>query len=178
VLRAQLAVPSPDAHGYSLDKGLIRYKGRLWIADNAALQSKLIATMSGLSSVLCQQAKHEHTNPSGLLQPLPVLEWPWAAIKMDFIEGLPKSDGCEVILVVVDILTKYTHFLPLRHPFTAASVANLFLDSIIKFHGVPLSIVSDHDKVFTSNIWRELLAAVRTKLCYSTAYHPQTDRPI
>jgi hypothetical protein len=125
-----------------------------------------------------QQAKHEHTNPSGLLQPLPVLEWPWAAIKMDFIEGLPKSDGCEVILVVVDILTKYTHFLPLRHPFTAASVANLFLDSIIKFHGVPLSIVSDHDKVFTSNIWRELLAAVRTKLCYSTAYHPQTDRPI
>jgi hypothetical protein len=130
----------------SLDKGVIRYKGRLWIADNAALQSKLIATMhdsavgghsgeratyqrmKGLyywpgmkrhneewikQCLVCQQAKHKHTNPSGLFQPLPVLERPWAAITMDFIEGLPK----------------YTHFLPLRHPFTAASVANLFLDS-------------------------------------------------
>jgi transposase InsO family protein len=124
---------------------------------------------------ICQQAKHEHIAPAGLLQPLPVPERPWAAVTMDFIDGLPKSDGFEVILVVVDRLTKYAHFLPLCHPYSAATVATLFMDSIIKLHGVPLSIVSDRDKVFTSNFWKELFAAVGTKLCYSTAYHPQSD---
>jgi hypothetical protein len=124
---------------------------------------------------VCQQAKHEHNAPASLLQPLPVPDRPWATVTVDFIEGLPKSDGCEVILVVVDRLTKYAHFLPLRHPFTAHIVANIFLDSIIKLHGVPLSIVSDRDKIFTSHFWKELFEAVGTKLSYSMVYHPQMD---
>lgn len=124
---------------------------------------------------ICQHAKHEHTKPPGLLQPLPIPTEPWQDLTMDFIEGLPCSEGYKVIMVVVDRFTKYAHFVPLSHPFTAATVARAFWDNIIKLHGVPMSIVSDRDKIFTSNMWRALLDAAGTKLSFSTAYHPQTD---
>ena len=124
---------------------------------------------------VCQHAKHEHIKPPGLLQPLPIPTEPWHDLTTDFIEGLPLSEGCEVIMVVVDRFTKYAHFVPLRHPFTAATVARAFWDSIIKLHGVPHSIASDRDPIFTSKMWRALHDAAGTKLSYSTAYHPQTD---
>ena len=95
---------------------------------------------------------------------------------MDFVEGLPESYGADVILVVVDRLTKYAHFIALHHPFTAPQVVRAFLDNIVKLHGVPASIVSDHDKIFTSVFSRELLTLVGTKLLYTPAYHPQKDR--
>lgn len=124
---------------------------------------------------VCQHAKHEHNKPASKLQPLPVPSAPWQDITMDFVTGLPKSEGFEVIMVVVDRLTKFAHFVPLRHPFTAAQVARAFWDYVVKLHGIPLTIVSDRDPVFTSHLWRELLAAAGTKLHFSTAYHPQTD---
>lgn len=73
------------------------------------------------------------------------------------------------ILVVVDRLTKVGNFLPLKHPYTATTVAQLFLDNIYKLHGMPKVIVSDSDKLFTINFWEELFAAVRTKLNLSTS---------
>jgi transposase InsO family protein len=111
----------------------------------------------------------------GLLQPLPILQGVWQDLTMNFIEGLPKSEGCSVILVVVDRLTKYAHFLPVKHPYTAATIAQLFMDHVVKLHGLPASIISDRDIIFVSHFWRELFKLYKVNLQLSTAYHPQTD---
>ena len=123
----------------------------------------------------CQQDKHELCKKPGLLQPLPVPDSPWQEISMDFIEGVPKSEGYIAILVVVDRFTKVSHFLPLKHPLTAASVAKVFLNNIVRLHGLPLAIVSDRDKIFTSSFWKELFRVWGTELQMSIAYHLQTD---
>lgn len=124
---------------------------------------------------ICQQAKHENTDSVGLLQPLPIPQGAWQDLSMDFEEGLPYSAGSNAILAVVDRFTKYSHFIPLKHPFTAQGIAQLVLDSVVRLHGMPKSIVSDSDKVFTSTFWKTLFSLSDTKLLMSTAYHPQTD---
>ncbi len=94
---------------------------------------------------------------------------------MDYIEGLPISQGMDVILVVVDLLSKYAHFIPLSHPYTANLVAKLFVDHIFKLYELPKSILSDLDPVFTSNFWNELFRVTSTELLTSSTYHPDTD---
>ncbi|KAJ4801510.1 polyprotein [Rhynchospora pubera] len=123
----------------------------------------------------CQQNKNEHIKLPGLLQPLPIPEEAWRSVSMDFITGLPKSEGKEVIMVVVDRLTKYAHFMALKHPFQASNVAQVFLDTVYRLHGLPTSIVSDRDPVFTSKFWQALMSNLGVKLNMSTAHHPQTD---
>jgi hypothetical protein len=82
--------------------------------------------------------------------PLPVLSAVWADIGLDFVEALPRVNGKTAILSVVDRFSKYCHFIPLAHPYTAASVAHAFFTDIVRLHGVPQSTVSDRDPVFTS----------------------------
>jgi hypothetical protein len=74
----------------------------------------------------------------------------WQSVSMDFVEGLPSSRGKNCILVVVDRLSMYGHFIPLAHPFTALTVAKLFLQHVYRLHGLPSTIISDRDRVFTS----------------------------
>jgi hypothetical protein len=74
----------------------------------------------------------------------------WDDISLDFIEGLPTSQGKDTIMVVVDRFSNSAHFLPLTHPFTAKIVADKFVEGIIKLHGMPISIFSDHDPIFIS----------------------------
>jgi hypothetical protein len=92
-----------------------------------------------------------------------------------FHRGLPKFDGFNCILVVVDMLSKYAHFIALKHPFTAQQIAQIILDSVVRLHGIPRSIVSDRDRIFTSGLWKELFRLHNTTLITSTAYHPQID---
>ncbi|KAJ0081607.1 hypothetical protein Patl1_12146 [Pistacia atlantica] len=126
--------------------------------------------------LVCQQVKAEHQRPAGLSQPLPIPQWKWEHITMDFVIGLPrnayKHDG---IWVIVDWLTKSAHFLPIKTTYSLNRLASIYVVEIVRLHGAPVSIVSDRDPRFTSRFWPSLQKALGTKLNFSTAFHPQTD---
>lgn len=107
---------------------------------------------------ICQSNKNDLAAYPGLLQPLPIPEEVWSDVSMDFITGLPKSNGKTVLFVVVDRLSKYAHFMSLSHPFNTLTVAQSYLDNVFKLHGWPRSIVSDMDSVFLSTFWQGLFS--------------------
>ena len=95
---------------------------------------------------------------------------------MDFVTGLPRSQrGYDSIWVIVDRLTKSAHFLPVKTTYGVAKYAQLYIDEIVRLHGVPISIISDRGTQFTSRFWRALQEALGTRVDLSTAFHPQTD---
>jgi hypothetical protein len=115
-----------------------------WTGMKASIHSFVSACLT------CQQAKPDRAKYPDLLQPLPIPQGAWQIISLDFVEGLPKFANMDTILVVEDKFSKYNNFLALSHPFSAFSVAKLFLSNIYKLHGMPTFIISDRDKIFMS----------------------------
>jgi len=117
----------------------------------------------------CQQIKAEHLHPAGLLQPLPIPEWKWETISMDFISGLPRTKrNNDSIMVVVDKLSKAAHFIPVQSTYKVVQIAHIFMQNVFKLHGLPKIIISDRDVKFTSTFWRTLFTELGTQLNFST----------
>jgi hypothetical protein len=204
----ELTLDAASHSNYTLQDGVLRHKGKIYIGPSTSLRDKVFHTFhspifgghSGVKVTLhklqkafywpklphyiaeqvaacpvCQISKTEKVPYPGLLNPLPIPQQKWMDISMDFVEGLPKSMGKDVILVVVDRLTKYAHFIPLSHPYTVQSIADLFMANIIKLHGPLASIVSDRDVIFTSKLWKDIFSSFNIHLNYSTAHHPESD---
>ncbi|KAE8705397.1 cytochrome P450 78A7-like [Hibiscus syriacus] len=125
--------------------------------------------------LVCQQDKIEQKKPAGLLQPLPIPERPWESLSMDCIVGLPVTDGFSSIMVVIDRFYKYGTFIPASKVCPAEEAARLFLKHVVKYWGVPKTIISDRDTRFTGRFWKELFKLMGSSLNFSTSVHPQTD---
>ena len=124
----------------------------------------------------CRRAKTARHAPFGILRPLPVPSKPWQHISMDFVTGLPASgDEANAIWVVVDRLTKQRHFVPCQDSVDAETLAEMFIDHVWRFHGLPESIVSDRGPQFASDFWGHLCKQLGIERKLSTAFHPQTD---
>ncbi|GKD72351.1 putative reverse transcriptase domain-containing protein [Tanacetum coccineum] len=114
----------------------------------------------------CSKIKGEHQRPSGLLQQPEIPEWKWERTALDFVMKLPRtSSGHDAIWVIVDRLTKSAHFLPMHEDYKMDRLARLYLNEIVARHGVPISIISDHDSRFTSRFWQSIHEAL------GTSYH-------
>ncbi|KAA0047049.1 Retrotransposable element Tf2 [Cucumis melo var. makuwa] len=113
---------------------------------------------------------------AGLLNPLPVPEWKWEHVTIDFLFGLSHiTNGHDGIWVIVDRLTKTVRFLPVKVTFTLDKLAKLYVDKIVSAYGARVSIMSDRDSRFTSKFWPSLQQALGTKLHFSTAFLNGTD---
>ena len=107
---------------------------------------------------------------------MPIPEWKWERIAMDFVVGLPKTMGkYDSIWVIVDRLTKSAHFIPIKITYNAEKLAKAYISEIVRLHGVLLSIISDRGTQFTSKFQRTLHAELGTRLDLSTAFHSHTD---
>ncbi|KAF3631634.1 Photosystem II 5 kDa protein, chloroplastic [Capsicum annuum] len=133
-----------DSTHEGVQKTMLRiHKDFYWPAMKTTIKDYVAACS------VCQRNKAVNLSPAGLLQPLQLPNQIWSDISMDFIDGLPKSGGKTVLLVVVDRFSKYAHFSPLAYPYNASSIARIFFENIVRLHGIRESIVSDRDALFT-----------------------------
>jgi len=193
---------------FSVQQGLLYFKGRLFIPSETGLRPHIIkehhsspvgghsgniGTLACVTTsfpwpnlakdvqnfkrdyLICQQNKYSTQKPFGLLQPLPIPQNVWEDISMNFITYLLLVKGKTTIWIIVNRLSKYSHFIALPAQVSAASLATTFLAEIYRLHGMTRTIVSDRDRLFISRFWSELFRLHGTTLAYSSSYHPQTD---
>jgi hypothetical protein len=124
----------------------------------------------------CHQMKARHLKSAGVLQPLSIPMWKWDDISMDFIVGLPltarKKDS---IWVIMDRLTKTAHFIAVHTTYSVQQYADIYMDQIVRLHGIPKTIISDRGTQFVARFWELLHECLGTKLIRSSSYHPHTD---
>lgn len=123
----------------------------------------------------CQRVKPSSTATSPPLHPLEPSFDRWSAVSLDFKTGLPPSHGLDAVMAVTCRFSRRVRLVPLRSTASASDVAILFIDHIVKLHGLPDTLISDRDPKFVSAFWQELWAALGTRLRTSTANSPQTD---
>jgi hypothetical protein len=179
---------------WSIVDGLILFKGRIFISPSSGLLPAILEVVHGVghegvhktlhrlrtdfhvpkdrrvtqdfvrACAVCQRNKSKHLQLGGLLQLLEVPSTVWSDVAMDFIKALPRVNGKSVILTVIDRFSKAAHFIALPHPYTAVSVARVFFAEVVRLNGIPTSIVSDRDPVFTNSFWHELFRLAGVKL--------------
>jgi transposase InsO family protein len=138
------------------------------------MKGEIVEYVSGCDT--CQRIKASHLKTAGQLQPLSIPAWKWDDISMDFIVGLPltprKHDS---IWVIVDWLTKTAHFILVHTTYSAERYAEIYVDLIVRLHGVPKTILSDRGTQFVAHFWAQVHKSLGTKLIHNSSYHPQTD---
>nr|GEZ44774.1 putative reverse transcriptase domain-containing protein [Tanacetum cinerariifolium] len=169
---------------YEIPSNGIRYHGKhIWLPLHGGIRD-LIMHESHKSKysihpgqcLTYAKVKAEHLKPSGLLQQPKIPKWKWENVTMNFVTGLPRTpSGYDSIWVIVDRLTKSAYFLPKKKTDSIEKLAELYLKDIMCKHGVPVSVISDRDSLFTSRFWVSLQKALGTQLDLSTAYHLETD---
>lgn len=124
---------------------------------------------------VCAQNKDPRTHPHGLLHSLPIPTRPWSHISMDFVTGLPRSQGNTVILVVVDRFSKACHLIPLPKIPTASQTADLLMQHVFRIHDFPQDMVSDRGSQFTSRFWKSFGRLIGASISLSSGFHPQSN---
>nr|GEX47178.1 reverse transcriptase domain-containing protein [Tanacetum cinerariifolium] len=157
--------------------GTLCLKNRSWIPCFGDLRTMIMHESHKSNKCLtCAKFKAECQKPSGLLVQPVIPVWKWENITMDFVTKLPKmTTSQDAIWVIVDRLTKFAYFLPMKETDLIEKLMRQYLKEVISRHGVPVLIIFDRDSKFTSHFWQSLNKALGTQLDMSTAYHLQTD---
>jgi len=149
---------------------LVFLRHRFWWPGMAGDVREFVAACS-----VCARSKASHRPPAGLLRPLPIPSRPWSHIAVDFVTGLPPSEGNTVILTIIDRFSKAVHYVPLPKLPSALETADLLSKHVFKLHGIPMDIVSDRGPQFASRVWSAFCKAVGAAASLSSGYHPQTN---
>lgn len=174
-----------DVEGFSiLSDGTLVYKGRICVPKDEVLRTEILDKahrsvyvahpgstkmhrdlkrrfwwrgMKGFIAKYVERCLACHQRPSGLLKPLEISEWKWEHFTIDFVVRHHRTmKGNDAVWVIVDRLTKSSHFVPICMTYTTEQFTQLYVREIVCLHGVPTFIISDRDPSFTSKFWESL----------------------